>query len=95
MSDAIQESTTLNNESVRRSQVGLVVSNKMDKTVTVRLERRVKHPLYGKYMTRNTKVHAHDAENDCNEGDTVRIVECRPLSKSKSWKVIEVLERAQ
>ncbi len=90
MSDATQENTK-----VQRSQVGLVVSNKMDKTVTVRLERRVKHALYGKYLTRNTKVHAHDADNDCNEGDTVRIVECRPLSKSKSWQVVEVVERAQ
>jgi len=95
MSDATQENATQSSPKVQRSQVGLVVSDKMDKTVTVRLERRVKHALYGKYLTRNTKVHAHDADNDCNEGDTVRIAECRPLSKSKSWKVIEVIERAQ
>ncbi len=79
----------------QHSQVGLVISNKMEQTVTVRLERRVKHPLYGKYLTRNTKVHAHDADNTCNEGDTVRIAECRPISKTKSWKVVEVVERAQ
>ena len=79
----------------QRSLTGEVISNKMDKTVTVKLQRRVKHPLYGKYMTRDTKVHAHDAKNDCNEGDVVRITSCRPLSKTKSWQVIEVIERAR
>jgi small subunit ribosomal protein S17 len=79
----------------QRSVVGGVVSNKMDKTVTVRLERLVKHPLYGKYVRRSSKVHAHDAENTCNEGDTVRIEQTRPISKSKAWQVIEVVERAQ
>ena len=81
-------------ETVKRSQVGRVVSDKMDKTVTVMLERKVKHALYGKYIKRSTKVKAHDETNDCAEGDTVRIEECRPLSKSKAWKVVEVLERA-
>jgi len=80
---------------VQRSQLGRVVSNKMDKTVTVRLERLVKHPLYGKYIRRSSKVHAHDETNDCNEGDTVRISECRRLSKNKSWQVVEIVERAQ
>lgn len=80
---------------VQRSQVGRVVSNKMDKTVTVRLERLVKHPLYGKYIRRTSKVHAHDENNDCNEGDTVRISQTRPVSKTKAWAVVEVLERAQ
>ena len=80
---------------VQRSQVGRVVSNKMDKTVTVRLERLVKHPLYGKYIRRSSKVHAHDENNDCNEGDTVRIAQTRPVSKTKAWAVIEVVERAQ
>jgi small subunit ribosomal protein S17 len=79
---------------VKRSQVGRVVSDKMDKTVTVLLERKVKHALYGKYIKRSTKVKAHDEDNNCAEGDTVRIEECRPLSKSKSWRVVEVLERA-
>jgi len=78
-----------------RSKTGRVVSNKMDKTVTVLLERQIKHPLYGKYIKRSSKVHAHDAENACQEGDTVRISECRPLSKSKSWQVIEIVTRAQ
>ncbi len=80
---------------VQRSQVGRVVSNKMDKTVTVRLERLVKHPLYGKYIRRSSKVHAHDEHNDCNEGDTVRISQTRPVSKTKAWTVVEVVERAQ
>ncbi|AKS42643.1 30S ribosomal protein S17 [Wenzhouxiangella marina] len=82
-------------EKIQRSQVGRVVSNKMDKTVTVRLERLVKHPLYGKYIRRSSKVHAHDENNECNEGDTVRISQTRPLSKTKSWQVVEVVERAQ
>ncbi len=79
----------------RRTKVGLVVSDKMDKTVTVLLIRQVKHALYGKYMKRSTKVHAHDESNECAEGDKVMIAECRPISKAKSWKVVEILERAQ
>jgi small subunit ribosomal protein S17 len=84
-----------NRDKVQRTATGKVVSSKMDKTVTVRLERFLKHPLYGKYIRRSGKVHAHDEQNECNEGDTVRIVPDRPLSKSKSWKVVEILERAQ
>ena len=79
----------------QRSQTGRVVSNKMDKTVTVRLERLVKHPLYGKYIRRSSKVHAHDENNECNEGDTVRISQTKPISKNKSWQVDEIVERAQ
>lgn len=79
----------------KRTQTGRVVSNKMDKTVTVLLERTIKHALYGKYIKRSTKLLAHDEENSCGEGDKVMIAECRPLSKSKSWRVIEILERAQ
>ncbi|MBE9550229.1 MAG: 30S ribosomal protein S17 [Proteobacteria bacterium] len=82
-------------EKVQQTQTGRVVSNKADKTVTVMLERKVKHPLYGKYIKRSTKVHAHDETNDCGEGDKVKIAQCRPLSKTKSWKVVEILERAQ
>ena len=74
---------------------GRVVSDKMNKTVTVSLERLVKHPLYGKYVRRSSKVHAHDPDNSCNEGDTVRIEQTRPISKTKAWQVIEVVERAQ
>ena len=68
-----------------RTITGKVVSDKMDKTITVLVERRVKHELYGKYITRSTKLHAHDENNDCNEGDTVSIVESRPMSKKKTW----------
>ena len=82
-------------ESVKRTRTGRVSSNKADKTVTVVLERQVKHPLYGKFMRRSTKVHAHDEDNSCAEGDLVKISECRPLSKTKSWLVVEIVERAQ
>ena len=82
-------------QEIKRTQTGRIVSNKMDKSVTVLLERQIKHPLYGKYIKRSTKVRAHDEDNSCNEGDKVMIAECRPLSKSKSWRVIEILERAQ
>ena len=82
-------------EAVKGTKTGRVTSSKADKTVTVLLERQVKHPLYGKYIKRSTKVRAHDEDNSCNEGDMVMIAECRPLSKSKSWRVIEILERAQ
>jgi len=78
---------------VERSITGQVVSNKMDKTIVVMGERKVKHPLYGKFIRRSTKYHAHDAGNECNIGDTVMIKECRPLSKSKSWTLIKVLEK--
>jgi len=77
-----------------RTIEGRVVSNKMAKTVTVLLERQVPHPLYGKIVRRSTKVHAHDENGQCKEGDLVRIAECRPLSKTKNWRVIEVLTRA-
>ena len=73
---------------------GRVVSNKMNKTVTVLVERLVKHALYGKYIRRSTKLHAHDEDNACNEGDIVRVTECRPMSKTKNWRVVEVLPRS-
>ena len=78
---------------LNRTLVGRVVSDKMDKTITVAIERRIKHPLYGKYVTRTSKLHAHDEENVCQEGDLVRVVESRPMSKSKSWQLVEVVER--
>ena len=77
-----------------RTVEGRVVSNKMNKTVTILVERQVKHPLYGKYIRRSTKLHAHDEENTCNEGDVVRVSECRPLSKTKNWRVVDVVTRA-
>ncbi len=78
-----------------RTLVGQVVSDKMDKTMTVLVERRVKHPLYKKYIRRSTKLHAHDEENTCRVGDLVSIEPCRPVSKSKSWRLHEILERAR
>ncbi|KPD23236.1 30S ribosomal protein S17 [Idiomarina zobellii] len=77
-----------------RTLQGKVVSDKMDKTITVAVERRVKHPVYGKYVTRTTKVHAHDEDNQVKQGDTVIVRECRPLSKNKSWTLVEIVERA-
>ena len=77
-----------------RTVSGVVVSDRMDKTITVRIERRVKHPVYGKYITRSSKIHAHDEQNTCNVGDTVMVAESRPLSKSKTWKLVEVVESA-
>ena len=77
-----------------RTVTGRVVSNKMDKSITVLVERKVKHPIYGKFMKRSTKLHAHDENNECQMGDTVSITECRPISKSKNWRLVEILERA-
>jgi small subunit ribosomal protein S17 len=82
-------------EKTARSLEGRVVSNKMNKTITVLIERRVRHELYGKIITRRTKLKAHDEANECKEGDLVQIEECRPLSRSKSWRLVKVLERAR
>ena len=81
------------NNAALKTVEGRVVSNKMDKTVTVLVERLVKHALYGKYIRRSTKLHAHDADNACKEGDVVRIAECAPMSKTKNWRVVEVVAR--
>lgn len=78
-----------------RTVTGRVVSNKMDKTITVLIERRVRHPMYGKYMTRSSKLHAHDAENQCSIGDLVTVAETRPLSKTKTWTLLAVVESAE
>lgn len=77
-----------------RTVLGRVISNKMDKSITVAIERQVKHPIYGKYVKRTTKIHAHDEQNQCNAGDVVTIRECRPLSKTKSWTLVEVVTKA-
>ena len=81
-------------QAVNRALTGRVVSNAMDKTVTVLVERRVKHPLYGKFIRRSTKVHAHDESNECGVGDVVVLEQSRPMSKSKSWRLVKVLEKA-
>ena len=79
----------------RKSRVGQVVSNKMDKSITISIERKVKHPIYGKYIKKTTKLMAHDEKNECNEGDVVKIAETRPLSKNKRWRLVEIIERAK
>ncbi|AZK86153.1 30S ribosomal protein S17 [Xanthomonas oryzae pv. oryzae] len=83
-----------NEKQTLRTVEGRVVSNKMDKTVTVLVERQVKHALYGKYIKRSTKLHAHDADNACNEGDVVRVTEIAPMSKTKNWRGVEIVTRS-
>lgn len=80
---------------LRKTRIGLVVSNKMEKSITVAVERKVKHPIYGKFVKKTTKFKAHDEENTCGIGDTVLIMETRPLSKTKNWRLVEILERAK
>lgn len=81
--------------SLRKTRVGVVVSNKMDKTITVAIERKVPHPIYKKYFKKTTKLHAHDETNQCGLGDVVKIMETRPLSKSKRWRLVEIVEKAK
>jgi small subunit ribosomal protein S17 len=80
---------------LRKERVGIVVSNKMDKSIVIAVKRKVKHPIYGKFVNRTKKFVAHDEENTCNIGDTVRIMETRPISKNKSWRLIEIIERVK
>jgi small subunit ribosomal protein S17 len=80
---------------VTRTVTGRVVSNKMDKTVTVLIERKVKHPIYGKYIRRSSKLHVHDEQNACQEGDLVSIEQCRPVSKTKAWRLVDIIERGE
>ena len=80
---------------LRKTRVGLVVSNKMDKTIVVAIEDNVKHPVYGKIIKRTLKVHAHDANNECSIGDRVEIMETRPLSKTKRWRLVQIIEKAK
>lgn len=84
----------LKREKVIRTEIGRVISDKMDKTITVLVERKVKHPLYKKYVKRSSKLKAHDVENQCHEGDVVRIQESRPTSKTKTWELLEIIEKA-
>lgn len=80
---------------LRKEKIGVVASNKMDKTIVVVIERRTKHPIYGKFVKKSTRFFAHDENNECNIGDTVRIMETRPLSKNKRWRLVEIIERAK
>ena len=95
---AIDESTaaesTAQAENVQRTLTGSVTSDAMDKSITVTVERRIKHPVYGKYVKRSTKLHVHDENNQCSKGDVVVIEQCRPISKTKSWRLVEVVEKA-
>ena len=81
-------------EKVQRTQIASVVSDKMDKSAVVLIERKVKHPIYGKFVKKSTKLHIHDENNECGIGDTVQITECRPISKTKSWRLVKVIEKA-
>jgi small subunit ribosomal protein S17 len=85
----------MSDRNLRKTRIGVVTSNRMEKTVTVSVERRVKHPIYGKFVKKTTKFHAHDEKNECTIGDTVRIMETRPLSKTKRWRLVEVVEKAK
>ena len=80
---------------LRKERIGVVASNKMDKTIVVLIERRTKHPIYGKFVKKSTRFFAHDEKNECNIGDTVRIMETRPMSKNKRWRLVEIIERAK
>lgn len=80
---------------LRKERVGVVVSNKMEKSIVIAVKRKVKHPIYGKFINKTTKFLAHDNENTCNIGDTVKIMETRPLSKNKSWRLVEIVERVK
>ncbi|MGY8932165.1 MAG: 30S ribosomal protein S17 [Flavobacteriales bacterium] len=83
------------NRNLRKERVGIVTSNKMDKSIVVSIERRVKHELYGKFLNKTSKFVAHDEKNECNEGDTVKIMESRPISKNKNWRLVEIIERVK
>ncbi len=84
-----------NKRNLRKERIGLVTSSKMEKSVVVSVERKVKHEKYGKFVKKTTKFVAHDEKNECNQGDTVRIMETRPLSKNKCWRLVEIIERAK
>lgn len=85
----------MESRNLRKERVGVVVSNKMDKSITIAVHRKVKHPMYGKFIKKTTKFMAHDEANDCSIGDTVKIAETRPMSKNKRWRLVEIIERAK
>ena len=95
MADTNKDKTAAPERAMRKTRIGLVVSDKMQKTVVVAIERRVPHPVYGKMMTRTTRLKAHDEENQAKAGDTVRIMETRPMSKDKRWRLVEIVSRAR
>ena len=83
------------NRNIRKERIGIVTSNKMDKSIVVSIARRVKHDLYGKFINKTSKFVAHDEKNECNEGDTVKIMETKPISKNKNWRLVEIIERVK
>jgi small subunit ribosomal protein S17 len=85
----------MENRNVRKSRIGVVVSNKMDKSILVAMERKIAHPIYKKYFKKTTKLMAHDEKNECGLGDTVKLMETRPLSKNKRWRLVEIIEKAK
>ena len=91
----MEATTNTVDRNLRKTRVGIVSSNKMDKTITVHVERKVKHPLYGKFIKKTSSFHAHDEKNECSIGDTVKIMESRPLSKTKRWRLVEVVEKVK
>ncbi|SHI70667.1 SSU ribosomal protein S17P [Hymenobacter daecheongensis DSM 21074] len=93
--EATQATAASEERNLRKEIVGRVTSSKMDKSITVMVESKMKHPIYGKFVTKSTKFMAHDENNECGEGDTVRIMSTRPLSKSKRWRLVEIVERAK
>ena len=95
MTEATEQQVADAQAKPNRTLTGRVVSDAMNKTITVVIERRGRHPLYGKYLTRSTKVHAHDEDNTCGRGDLVVVEQCRPLSKTKSWRLLEIVEKAR
>ena len=91
----MSEETKTAERNLRKTRTGVVRGNKMDKTITVAVERRVKHPIYGKFVKKTTRFHAHDEKNECTVGDIVKIMETRPLSKTKRWRLVEIVEKAK
>lgn len=91
----MMEATNNTARNLRKTKIGIVSSNKMDKTITVKVERKIKHPLYGKFLKKTTSFHAHDEKNECSIGDTVKIMESRPLSKTKRWRLVEIVEKVK
>ena len=90
-----QNKNKMAERNLRKTRIGVVTSNKMTKTITVAVERKVKHPIYGKFVKKTTKFHAHDEKNECSIGDLVKIMETRPLSKTKCWRLVEIVEKAK
>ena len=95
MAENTTTATTTVSRNLRKTRIGVVTSNKMTKTITVAVERKVKHPIYGKFVKKTTKFHAHDEKNEASIGDVVRIMETRPLSKTKRWRLVEIVEKVK